>query len=84
VKRTAWLATLLCLSGCATGEVLGLVIGTALGWSTMATHRAVLRSDECHPSHHGKVKLARDCTSNCRNPRYARASMAQPLAHSRS
>ena len=30
-------ATLHCLSGCAVGEVLGLVIGTALGWSTLST-----------------------------------------------
>jgi hypothetical protein len=30
-------ATIHCLSGCAIGEVLGLVIGTALGWSNLAT-----------------------------------------------
>ena len=30
-------ATLHCLTGCAIGEVLGLVIGTALGWSDLAT-----------------------------------------------
>ncbi|GAA2491708.1 DUF4396 domain-containing protein [Streptomyces gobitricini] len=30
-------ATLHCLTGCAIGEVLGLVIGTALGWSTVPT-----------------------------------------------
>ena len=30
-------ATLHCLSGCAIGEVLGMVIGTALGWSNSAT-----------------------------------------------
>jgi hypothetical protein len=28
-------ATLHCLTGCAIGEVLGMVIGTALGWSTL-------------------------------------------------
>ena len=30
-------ATLHCLTGCAIGEVLGMVIGTALGWSDPAT-----------------------------------------------
>jgi Domain of unknown function (DUF4396) len=30
-------ATLHCLTGCAIGEVLGLVVGTALGWSSTPT-----------------------------------------------
>ena len=30
-------ATLHCLTGCAIGEVLGIIIGTALGWSDLAT-----------------------------------------------
>ncbi|MFJ4470579.1 DUF4396 domain-containing protein [Streptomyces sp. NPDC089424] len=30
-------ATLHCLTGCAIGEVLGMVMGTALGWGDMAT-----------------------------------------------
>ncbi|HEY9375367.1 MAG TPA: DUF4396 domain-containing protein [Streptomyces sp.] len=30
-------ATLHCLTGCAIGEVLGMIIGTALGWSNMPT-----------------------------------------------
>ena len=30
-------ATLHCLTGCAIGEVLGVIIGTALGWSDFAT-----------------------------------------------
>ncbi|MDF3146988.1 MULTISPECIES: DUF4396 domain-containing protein [unclassified Streptomyces] len=30
-------ATLHCLTGCAIGEVLGMVIGTALGWGNAAT-----------------------------------------------
>lgn len=30
-------ATLHCLTGCAIGEVLGMIIGTALGWSNLAT-----------------------------------------------
>ncbi|HVM69691.1 MAG TPA: DUF4396 domain-containing protein [Gaiellaceae bacterium] len=36
-NRVALSATLHCLSGCATGEVLGMVIGTALGWGEWAT-----------------------------------------------
>ncbi|HUR09010.1 MAG TPA: DUF4396 domain-containing protein, partial [Nonomuraea sp.] len=32
---TAASATLHCLTGCAIGEILGLVIATALGWSTV-------------------------------------------------
>jgi hypothetical protein len=34
----AFSATAHCLTGCAIGEVLGLVIGTALGWSPLATN----------------------------------------------
>jgi hypothetical protein len=34
---TAASATLHCLTGCAIGEVLGMVIGTAAGWSDLAT-----------------------------------------------
>ncbi|MDT7728256.1 MAG: hypothetical protein QOI21_4832 [Actinomycetota bacterium] len=34
--RTAASATLHCLTGCAIGEVLGMIIGTALGWSNAA------------------------------------------------
>jgi hypothetical protein len=30
-------ATLHCLTGCAIGEVLGMVVGTALGWSDLQT-----------------------------------------------
>lgn len=37
LNRLAFTATLHCLSGCAVGEVLGLVIGTALGWATLPT-----------------------------------------------
>jgi Domain of unknown function (DUF4396) len=37
LTRQAVSATLHCLTGCAIGEVLGLVIGTALGWSTVPT-----------------------------------------------
>jgi hypothetical protein len=37
LNRTAFSATLHCLTGCAIGEVLGMVIGTALGWSNFAT-----------------------------------------------
>jgi Domain of unknown function (DUF4396) len=39
--RASWAmaasATLHCLTGCAIGEVLGMVIGTSLGWSDWAT-----------------------------------------------
>jgi hypothetical protein len=35
--RTAISATLHCLTGCAIGEVLGLVIATALGWGNTAS-----------------------------------------------
>jgi hypothetical protein len=35
--RTALSATVHCLTGCAIGEVLGMVIGTALQWSNPAT-----------------------------------------------
>jgi hypothetical protein len=37
LNRTALQATAHCLTGCAIGEVLGMVIGTALGWSDLAT-----------------------------------------------
>lgn len=37
LNRLAISATAHCLTGCAIGEVLGLVIGTALGWGTVAT-----------------------------------------------
>ncbi len=35
--RTAASATLHCLTGCAIGEVLGMVLGTAFGWETLPT-----------------------------------------------
>lgn len=37
LNRTAVAATIHCLSGCAIGEVAGMVIGTALGWPNAAT-----------------------------------------------
>lgn len=37
LNRVTFSATLHCLSGCALGEVLGLVIGSALGWGNVAT-----------------------------------------------
>jgi len=37
LSRLAWSATLHCLTGCAIGEVLGMVIGTALGWGNVET-----------------------------------------------
>jgi hypothetical protein len=37
LNRTALSATVHCLTGCAIGEILGLVIGTALGWGDVPT-----------------------------------------------
>ena len=37
LNRVAFSATVHCLTGCAIGEVLGMVIGTALGFSDMGT-----------------------------------------------
>jgi Domain of unknown function (DUF4396) len=37
LNRLSLSATLHCLTGCAIGEVLGMVIGTALGWGDVAT-----------------------------------------------
>jgi len=36
-RRLGLAATLHCLTGCAIGEVLGMVVGTAAGWSDLAT-----------------------------------------------
>ena len=37
LNRIAFLATVHCLTGCAIGETLGMIIGTALGWSDWET-----------------------------------------------
>lgn len=37
INSTAASATLHCLTGCAIGEISGLIIGTALGWSSLST-----------------------------------------------
>jgi hypothetical protein len=37
LNRVAFSATVHCLTGCAIGEVLGMVIGTALGWGDWET-----------------------------------------------
>ncbi len=37
LNRTAFSATLHCLTGCSIGEVLGVVIGSAFGWGNVAT-----------------------------------------------
>jgi len=37
LNRVAFSATVHCLTGCAIGEVLGMIIGTALGWSDFET-----------------------------------------------
>jgi hypothetical protein len=37
LNRLAFSATVHCLTGCGIGEVLGLMIGTALGWDDLAS-----------------------------------------------
>jgi hypothetical protein len=37
LNRVAFAATWHCLSGCAIGEILGLVVATALGWGDVAS-----------------------------------------------
>jgi hypothetical protein len=37
LNRVAFSATAHCLTGCAIGEVLGMIIGTALGWGDFQT-----------------------------------------------
>lgn len=37
LNRTAFMATLHCLTGCTIGEVMGMALGTALGWSNWPT-----------------------------------------------
>ena len=37
LNRTAFQATVHCLTGCAIGEVLGMIIGTAAGWGNLQT-----------------------------------------------
>jgi hypothetical protein len=37
LNRTALSATIHCLTGCSIGEVLGMIIGTGLGWSNWPT-----------------------------------------------
>ena len=37
LNRVAFSATAHCLTGCAIGEVLGMIIGTALGWTDFQT-----------------------------------------------
>ncbi len=39
---TAMKATLHCLTGCAIGEILGMAIGTALGWGNVPTMAAAI------------------------------------------
>jgi len=37
LNRVAFLATVHCLTGCAIGEVLGMIVGTAMGWGDWQT-----------------------------------------------
>lgn len=51
LNRLTFFATVHCLTGCAVGEVAGMVIGTALGWGngeTVALAVAGLRNRICH------------------------------------
>ena len=45
--RSAVQATLHCLTGCAIGEVLGMVIATALAWGTAPQSRSPSRWRSC-------------------------------------
>lgn len=63
LNRLAASATAHCLTGCAIGEVLGLAIGTALGWGDLATigitrgrGHAVVHAHH----HHGREAAARE------------------------
>ncbi|CAN5589392.1 hypothetical protein BH20ACT19_BH20ACT19_08110 [soil metagenome] len=47
LNRLSVSATLHCMTGCVIGEVLGLTIGTALGWSDLGTI-ALLRRGKGH------------------------------------
>ena len=42
LNRLAFSATLHCLTGCSIGEVLGMIIGSALGWGNLGTIAVVL------------------------------------------
>ena len=37
LNRLAFSATLHCLTGCSIGEILGMIIGSALGWANLGT-----------------------------------------------
>ena len=37
LNRVAFSATLHCLTGCSIGEVLGMIIGSVLGWGNLGT-----------------------------------------------
>ena len=37
LNQTAFMATIHCLTGCTIGEVLGMVLGSAFGWSNWPT-----------------------------------------------
>jgi hypothetical protein len=76
IAKMAILATLHCLTGCAIGEILGSVIGSGFGWSTMATefltvplaflfgYGLTMRSLKGHSlGHRTKIALASDTVS---------------------
>jgi hypothetical protein len=37
LNKTAFMATVHCLTGCTIGEALGMVLGTGMGWGNWAT-----------------------------------------------
>ena len=59
LNRLAFMATWHCLTGCAIGEVLGLAIGTALGWGNLPTIVSRSSSRFCSATRSRVVPLLR-------------------------
>ena len=51
LNRVAFLATVHCLTGCAIGEVVGMSIGTALGWGDYQTIVVAMCSPSSSATH---------------------------------
>ena len=56
-------ATLHCLTGCAVGEILGMVIATALGWVATASIRHLAGARCCVSRTHGRMRSAPTVTA---------------------